>query len=131
MSVWRRRALGLFPELRPWLRRSFSLAELMIQHVALEFRQALGSGEVGRARELYEFAEWCLAQPAATISEPAQLWFFRRLFQTPTDRRRVAEWVSPRVVSQCGLLWEQQLDGEELAEVRKLLLARKDEWHQA
>src|SRR5437764_15482473 len=130
MAAWRRRALGLFPELREQLqRRDFSIYMLFFDLLPMA-REAHDTNHAELLRRIYGFAEWCLEQKAKDLWNAAGVAFYEHLFDRWQYWGKVVPWLSPRVISECWSLWEARLSEEEPEEIRRLIDGRREHLYQ-
>ena len=77
MSVWRRRALAIFPEERREIgNRRTSIYLLFMLHALPALRRAHEAGDANRLRAVSSFAEWCLRQQAKDLWNAAGVSFY-------------------------------------------------------
>jgi hypothetical protein len=125
MSVWRRRALALFPQLRRDLnRRDYSVYSLYFDLKPL-LRAALDAGDDGFVRGAFGFAEWCARSPNKDLWNPAGVAFYEHLFDYPAYSDRVLPWLSPFAVFTHWDLWGVMTPDDEWARVKPLLEGKR------
>lgn len=124
MSVWRRKALSLFPELKYDLHeRSFSYYLLFFDLLPLA-REAHLDNDQELLCKIYCFAEWCLRQPN-DLGNAAAVAFYEHLFQSRKSIwHHIVPWLSPYVIKNCYVLWEYYHTPEEVKKIDKLFAAR-------
>jgi hypothetical protein len=122
MSEWRRRAIESFPQLRNELNdKNYSLY-LLFGDLLPMVRHAHCSRDWERVSAIYDFAEWCAAQPSKELWKPAGVSFYEHLFdEEPPGMKEILPWVSPRVRSDCRGLWEWRLPPERFKQLDRLL----------
>jgi hypothetical protein len=126
MSVWRRKALALFPELKDSLHaRGYSVYQLYFDLLPLE-RAAHGRGDHEMLRRIYGFAEWCLSQSAKELWNSAGVCFYEHLLDEPDLWESVIPWLSPEVVPKVGGLWQARLGEKRYQQVLKRFAALAD-----
>lgn len=126
MSTWRRKALGLFPELRLDLQRPDFTVYMLFFELLPTSREAHKAGDFQRLRRIYGFAEWCSEKRAKDLWNAAGVAFYEHLFDDhPSLRRDIVRWLSPKVVAAVWGLWEPRLSVEDLADVKRLLAERR------
>src|SRR5438067_9325764 len=115
MSVWRRKALALFPgDRRDIEDPETSIYLLFMLHVLPAARKAHEDDDTDRLRQIYGFAEWCLRQKAKDIWNAAGVSFYEHLFDQPkVVWPRVVPCLSQYVVDNCAGLWEWRLEVED------------------
>jgi hypothetical protein len=132
MSAWRRRALGLFPELRAEINPArqdrhhrFNYYLLFFDLYAM-FREALEASDERTLSRLFDFAQWCFQQGrrAPDLNNAVCVCFYEHVFDVA--RRYwpdVARWLSPSVIRACWTLWEARHSEEEMERLREILSA--------
>lgn len=129
MSVWRRRALEFFPQLRRELqRRDYSIYLLYFDLLPM-VRKAHDTDDADLLRRIYSFAAWCLEQKAKDLWNAAGVAFYEHLFDDRRYWQKVIPWLSPRVIAECWSLWEWRLSAETLQEVRRLIEHRREHFY--
>jgi hypothetical protein len=123
MSVWRRKALALFPDYRHEIQaRDFTIYSLFMLHVFPALRAAYEAGNTDRLQPVYSFAEWCLRQKAKDIWNAAGVCFYEHLFDlSKRDWPWIVPWLSQYAVDSCSGLWAWRLTTEEYEHLRELL----------
>jgi len=123
MSVWRRKALALFPEYRHEIQaRDFTIYSLFMLHALPWDRDAHVAGSEDRLRPIYAFAEWCLRQKAKDIWNAAGVSFYEHLFDCKKrDWPWIVPWLSQYVVDNCAGLWAWRLTLTDYEHLRELL----------
>ncbi len=126
MATWRRRAIDLFPELRPELNlEDYSIYQLFFDLVP-RVEQAHADGDEGFLRRAYGFATWCASQKAKDLWNAAGVAFFEHVFDRWNRRHSVVPWISPEMISNHWGLWERRLNSVQLAELRQLFENRRE-----
>lgn len=121
MASWRRKVLGLFPDLRQQAERPDFNAYSAFFELLPRVREAHQAGDIETLRRIYGFADWCFEQPSKDLWNPAGVAFYEHLFDSHRSLwPEFVRWLAPRVVEGCWGLWEWRLSTEELAEVRRL-----------
>jgi len=125
VSVWRRRALELFPFLRHSLLTG-SVYEVFF--LLPDVSEVFASGDTNLLQRMFGFAEWCAEQNAKDLWNAAGVVFYEHLFDGNNwaHREEVVKFLSPRVVADCSGLWEHWLSAEKLAKVQQLLAERTE-----
>lgn len=122
MANWRRKALALFPDLRPELEQRSSTVYLLFMDLLPRLWVAHKTGDQAELRRIYGFAEWCSRQKATDLWNSAGVSFYEHLFDShPSYRSEVVRWLSPTVIRTHWGLWEQRLTTCELKELRRLI----------
>lgn len=123
MSTWRRKAIALFPEIRP---------EVDVQNAQLhEFfweleriaEEAHAKGDEEALRRVHGFAEWCLHQ-GGKLWDDAAIGFYEDLFGD-VAWERIIPWLSPFVVDQIRRTWAL-LDEGHRDKFEKLVRERRE-----
>jgi|SRR6187397_495448 hypothetical protein len=129
MSLWRRRAVETFPDLRRELTSAdvdstYSMWALVLLPLAEE---ALARDERDLLGRIYGYAAWSMRQPDKDVSNAAGVSFYEHVF----DRRqsedwieRVVEWIPDDVVEDVWPLWAERLSPSEVELLRKHLSKR-------
>lgn len=119
MSVWRRKAIALFPDLRSEVQRpDFSIYMLFFRLLPM-VREAHDAEDVDLLRRIYGFAEWCFSQKAKDMWNAAGVAFYEHLFDEARTWGQVIPWLPPQVLEGCWGLWEFRLSQEETTELRE------------
>lgn len=121
MSVWRRKAIESFPELRSVVsdpEETFSPYALWFELLPLA-KKAHRASDVDLLNRIYRYAEWSFEQDE--LSNAVAVSFYEHLFDERWMRPLVPEWLSTRIVADIWPLWEARLAAEELAEIDQLL----------
>lgn len=80
MSVWRRKALKLFPELRLELHRKEYNTYQLYFDLLPALRDAHKANDLDSLKKIYGFAEWCILQNEKDLWNPAGVAFYEHLF---------------------------------------------------
>lgn len=122
MSVWRKKAIELFPELRQELHdHQFNPYSLFFELLPL-VRTAHEVNDQQLLKKIYGFAEWCLKQSAKDLWNPAGVCFYEHLFDcAKVEWPMRIPWLSPAVIRNCWPLWEARLDPTDLEKLRVLI----------
>ncbi len=126
MSVWRRKALELFPDLRRALQKpGYSIYQLFFDLLPM-VDVAHSESDEDMLRRSYGFAEWCLAQK--DLWNAAGVAFYEHLFDgDELDWAERVRWLTPNVIRDVWGLWELVL-GNSPSKLRRLeALARAEE----
>ncbi len=122
MASWRRKVVALFPDLRQDVQRSDFSVYMVFFNLLPRVREAHLDGDTETLRRIYGFAEWCFEQKAKDMWNAAGVAFYEHLFDSHRSLwPEFVRWLSPLVVEGCWGLWEWRLEGEQLAEVRRLI----------
>lgn len=108
MSVWRRKALESFPEMRKRIENPddiFSIYELWFELLPVT-TAAHKDGDRATLTRIYEYAEWCSRQRSDDLWNSVGVAFYEHLFDEPWMRPLVAPWLSADVVRNHMTLWE-------------------------
>jgi hypothetical protein len=135
MSVWRRKAVALFPERRgDFTQPKYSLARVLadLHSAATEAHGVLNeAGEAEDApealallRRIHGYVEWCLHQKPLWAS--AAVGFYEDLFHT-VPWEGLVPWLSPFAVEQIRQTWALGVGGEREQEFMTLLQSRRRE----
>lgn len=122
MSVWRRKALALFPELKETIQKA-SIYQLFFDLLPA-VQQAHARRDEKRLRRIHGFAEWCLHQRAKDTWNAAAVCFYEHLFDDRKHFDAVIPWLSPAVIENCKPLWESMRPND-FADIVRALSRRK------
>lgn len=126
MTVWRQRAINLFPELS----RDFSIPDYSLYQLFSDLlprvEQAHADDDEAFLKRVYGFAAWCASQEAKELRNPVGVAFYEHLFDRWNQRHRVVPWLSPQVIADSWSLWEMRLNPSQLAELRQLFANRRE-----
>ena len=123
MATWRRKAIGLFPDLRSELNdREYGIYQLF-SDLRPMVREAHDSGQHEMLRRIYGFASWCLDQNAKDVWNAAGVSFYEHLFDDRKYWEAVIPWLSPEVIKECWGLWESRLSQSDFEELKGPLRA--------
>lgn len=98
MSVWRRRALESFPQLKRDLNRKDYTVYSLFFDLLVMVRAAHENEDDELLRLIYAYPEWCAQQPAKDVWNAAGVSFYEHLFDLPDAARRVIPRLSPFIV---------------------------------
>ena len=123
VSVWRRKAIALFPELAVELvGPEFPLHEFFFRLASLAV-QAHKTHDDAVLRRVHGFAEWCLHQEGDLWRE-AGIGFYEDLFaEVPWEE--IVPWLSPFVSDQVKKTWALGVGGERAGQFEKLIRDRR------
>lgn len=119
MSVWRREAAALLPELcsdEP-ARKSINL---FLFEVLPFVRDAHRTGDEDALRRGYEFAAWCHRQGGA-LANAVAVSFYEHLFDSWDIHENVMRWLDPQIARECWPLCEERLEPNQLTLLRQRL----------
>lgn len=125
MSVWRRKAADLFPELKRDLNDKEFTIYMLFTDLGAWTREAHEADDNDRLRSIYGFAEWCLSQKAKDLWNAAGVSFYEHLVDVPRLWPKVVPWLSRKVIEQVRSLWEFRLGPAEYAKFDRLIRQRK------
>ena len=127
MSIWRRKALVLFPELKDELNTGdYSIYQLYFDILPME-QEAHDHDDREKLRRIYGFAEWCLSQPDQELWNPAAVAFYEHLFDESRLWSKVIPWLSRDVIKMVQELWQERLGKDGYQKLLKALAAQADE----
>ena len=72
-------------------------------------------------RRAYGFAEWCLSQESKELWNPAAVAFYEHLFDEQVQWLEIIPWLSQKVITQVGGLWELMLKPDKYRELLEVL----------
>jgi hypothetical protein len=124
MSVWRRKAVLLFPELKADSKGWSSVYQLFFD--LLPF--TLDSHRLGNDSALfraYGYAEWCLHQESKEFWNAAGLCFYENLFDQQDKWDEVIPWLSPFVIAECSDIWQTHLGSAKFRLLKQKLASGK------
>ena len=125
MSVWRRRALEAFPELRNELNDRHeisSIYELWFELLALT-DEAHRKKDDDFLRRVYGYAEWCRVQRDKDIWNSVGVCFYEHVLDEPSTRDTVIPWLSNDAIADHMVLWEESVPAAELKRIAPSQLA--------
>lgn len=129
MSLWRRKAVEMFPELK----KDFQVGEKSSYSVFLTLRgllwDALETNDEDTITKIFQFAEWCSRQKAENLWNAAGVSFYEHIFDEWKYRQKVIAWLSPLVITSYKALWEGRLSSERVREVNQLIAQRTDHFY--
>jgi len=126
MSVWRRKAIESFPELRRELndrheiRNVYSLwFELLSMWI-----DAHTNGNDDKLDRIYRYADWCFGQRSDDLMNSAGVCFYEHVLDHG-GRERVLARLSDSTIEDVWGLWELRLSEADMAALGKLLHEKK------
>jgi hypothetical protein len=124
MSVWRRKAIETFPQLR----QEFARPETTIHGVFFELldraRDAHSRSDEELLGRIYGFAHWCFRQRADDLCNAAGVAFFEHLVDGPF-LDEIPRWVEPDVFEGCKDLFRVRLSKDEFGDLCDRYARRK------
>ena len=131
MSVWRRKALALFPSLKDELTGDSYTTYSLFMDLRRMVREAHHDNDEEMLRNIYCFAQWCLRQKSEDMWNAAGVSFYEHLFDDyRSGWHLIVPWLSPTVISDVSSLWELFHSEEELKQIHKLINERKSTRYQ-
>lgn len=121
MATWRRRAIELFPDLRPDLSRPDYTISLLFFDLHAAVREAHRVHDDERLAAIYGFAEWCARHESQPLWNAAGVAFYEHVFDEPSLAEAVAAWLPSDIRAKHLGLWEARLAPEAFAHVKKVL----------
>lgn len=121
MATWRRRALELFPDLRPELNRPDYTIYGLFRDLSSSVGEAHRAHDDDRLAKIYGFAAWSARQRSAPLWNAAGVSFYEHVFDEPRLADAVAPWLPTGVRVQHLGLWEARLEPGVFAQVKKVL----------
>jgi hypothetical protein len=117
MSIWRRKAIELFPDLR----QEFEQLDTTIYQVFFELlprvQDAHARRDMSELQRIYDFAHWCYTQKADDLWNAAGVAFYEHLVDEPTIRSEIPRWLQPEVFEGCKGLFEVRLQPDQFREL--------------
>lgn len=118
MSVWRRKAIESFPELR----KEFEDPETSIYGVFLELlpmaREAHSTNDRETLVKIYTYASWCARQKEQILWNAAGVSFYEHLVENEMTLEGIPEWVPSDIfVETKGLMALMLNDADKYAEL--------------
>ena len=122
MSVWRRRALESFPELRRELndRQEIPSPYTLWFELLARWRDARTSGNDDMLDRIYRYAEWCSRQRAADLWNSVGVCFYEHVLDYGSWET-VLPRLSDETIWNVWGLWEDRLSATDVASLRKVL----------
>jgi hypothetical protein len=123
MSVWRKRAIESFPELRRALNDRGEIWSIYAFWMELRpmVEEAHRENRTDFLRRAYAFADWCRQQKSKDLWNSVGVSFYEHLFDEKWMRPLVIPWLYPEVVRDHWSLWEHRLQASDLEEVQALV----------
>jgi len=119
MSTWRRKAIELFPDLRP----EIESRELTIYQVFFELlprcREAHDRNDISELERIYGFADWCASQKAKDLWNAAGVAFYEHLADSNRTLDALPHWVRRPIFEEIAGLLEARVGAERVAELRR------------
>ena len=119
MSTWRKRALELFPDLRPELEAHDATIYSVFFELLPRCQEAHDRGDLEELAKIYGFAEWCYRQKAKDLWNAAAVAFYEHLGDSETTLRAMPKWVKPDIFAEIQPLLAAQMDPAVFEELRK------------
>ena len=89
MSVWRRKAIDLFPDLRNELQSGELSTYLLFGELLSKLCEAHQTDDETTLKAIYGFAEWCSKQKAEHLWNAAGVSFYEHVFDRWELREKV------------------------------------------
>lgn len=126
MSVWRRKAIESFPELRRELndrREIETVYGLWIELLSM-WRDAHTGGNDEKLDRIYRYADWCFRQQSEDLMNSVGVCFYEHILDHGSWET-VLPRLSDATISDVWGLWEYRLSDADMAALRKLLHEQK------
>ena len=117
MSEWRRKAIEMFPDLRPELQRKDYTIYMAFFDLFPRLREAQNRGDKEEMQRIGEFAAWCARQKAKDLWNAAGVSFYEHLAFHEETIQLIPELVPPDVFADVRSLLEGQLGAERYAQL--------------
>ena len=127
MSVWRRKAIESFPELRRELNDRHEIDTvygLWIEYLFPLWSDAHRYGNDDKLNRIYRYADWCFQQRSEDLMNSAGVCFYEHVLDHGGWERVLARLSNATIADVWGL-WELRLSDAEMAALRKLLREQK------
>ncbi|MDN3506671.1 MAG: hypothetical protein P0S96_05535 [Simkaniaceae bacterium] len=128
MSVWRRKALALFPDSREDIEKNFSLYDFWFDYCPLTI-EAHQNNDFEFLKKIYGLAEWCINKKSKVLWNATGTAFYEHLLDVKkTQWPQILPWVSDNVIYQHNIkgLWNDRLGDEENKLLDEMLKTRKE-----
>ncbi len=119
MSVWRRKALELFPDERPYIQDGETTIYQLFFLLLPRCRQAHKNGNTKELEKIYGFAEWCFRQRAQNMWNAAGVAFYEHLGDEPETRDEMHLWVKPDIFEDILSLLQYRMRQDDLTLVQR------------
>ncbi|BCM89889.1 hypothetical protein IAD21_01739 [Abditibacteriota bacterium] len=119
MSTWRRKALELFPDLRPEIQRGGTTIYTVFFDLLSRCQQAHRENNEEELRKIYGYAQWCFEQKAKDLWNAAGVAFYEHLVDQSETRDAMKKWITPQIFEDIAVLLEFRIGSEEFAKLKK------------
>ena len=117
MSVWRRKAIESFPELRDELQDPEFTPMMVMFELLPMVCNAHRDGNDALARKIYQYTEWCARQRPAILWNAAFVGFYEHLVDEAATRDVIWNWVPRDIFEECLSLFAWRMKDEPFADV--------------
>ena len=119
MSTWRRKALELFPDLRPEIEAPDTTIHEIFFELLPRCRAAHDRDDASELKKIYGFAEWCASQKTKDLWNAAGVAFYEHLADSNRTLEAVPRWVKRPIFEEIAGLLEARVGVARVAELRK------------
>jgi hypothetical protein len=123
IGEWRRKALELFPDLQEELQEDIERGDLttygLFSRLLTRCVQAHRDKNTEELKKIYDYAEWCLRQPAKDVWNAAGVSFYEHLSDYKATRKEMYLWVKPDVFAEVAGLLEFMMGEKKSARLKK------------
>jgi|LSQX01.3.fsa_nt_gb dihydrofolate reductase len=119
MSVWRRKALETFYELRCYFDDKDDTIYSVFLALLPELSKAHKQGNIQLITKIYDFAEWCLNQKDKNLWNAAGVGFYEHLVDDKSTLDAIPDWIKPYIFKEVEVLFEARLDEVKFKELKE------------
>jgi hypothetical protein len=117
MSIWRRKAIEVIPELKQEFEQPETSIYMVFAEILPKLVEAHQTGSVDRIKNIHLFAKWCFRQKAKDLWNSAGVSFYEHLGDHEETRTTMNKWVSHDVYIDIRSLLQARLSEEKLREI--------------
>jgi hypothetical protein len=119
MSVWRRKVIECFPELK----KEFEQPDISIYTVFSELLssviEAHKKNDIIMLQKIYDFAEWCFRQSEKELWNAAGVCFYEHLGDNQQTLKAMPNWINKNLYTNIRGLLELRLSDKDLMNLDK------------
>jgi hypothetical protein len=119
MSVWRKRALEAFPDLRRELEDPNCTIYGVFSDLVPRCVEAHKIGNTVELRKIYECADWRHVQKSYDLGNAAGVAFYEHLADAEITLRELLKWVKPHIFADVAELLRTRLKPERFEQLNK------------
>ena len=118
MSVWRRKALELFPELKDELTDPDNTPYRVFSELVPRCRKAHAQKDEEMLKKIYGYAAWCARQPAKDLWNAAGVSFYEHIVKCDAAVKGFPRWVDADIFKDVECLLEDAMEREKFAKLK-------------